>query len=170
MLIALYFKYFGLLKMLKTAVFAVFITIGISFVASAQDYKKNHVFLELGGTSFAGSVNYERYFFKEDISIRAGLGRMNGRFTTLLGMNCYPKAKNGKGRWHFGVNSVVGVSPRTGGVFQPWELNDLTLFPQPSIGRRWVSKEQVTFQITLMPQIGCCFILPYAGVSFGKQF
>jgi hypothetical protein len=153
----------------------VFIFLLLSTTAFSQnDFKRNYLYLEAGGTGLFGSVNYERQLTKEPgIGFRIGLGfyTENALYMTIpAGINfIFPLKKD---------NSFIEA-----GLGIAWAKIDGKLFMKenntngdnftsvlPSVYYRKHLKNNVMLKAGVTPVFNKYTVFPWIGFALGKSF
>lgn len=157
------------MKRIYTSLVLLLILLSVA-VAQSQDYKMNHVFVELGGNGKVASFNYERFLYKNDVSLRVGYGMATQEYATLLAsLNYYLKTKSECRFWQVGLGGTFSNADLTDVVGnQPQQASYKYILP--TVGHKWNTENRFTFQVTLSPFVGEGYVFPWGGLSFGKQF
>jgi hypothetical protein len=147
-----------------------------AIVLSGQTtFKKNDVYLEIGGNGLFASANYERQLTKQPgPGIRLGIGvySENGIYLTLpAGIDYLFNLKADKSfidagmgiTWTFIDAKFFGKSK---------SLSGNNFFPDfiPSIGYRQHTANNIMWRVSLAPVINKYGFVPWLGLSFGKRF
>lgn len=141
-------------------------------------FKKNSIFLEVGGNGLFTSINYDRQITnKPGLGIRLGVGFYSTnpfQITIPIGINYLYEIKNNKSFMEFGLGTT-------------WTRADVELYvlaehrdPNyknthfinfiPSMGYRRHTKNFFMWRLSLTPVVNQYGFLPYFGISFGKLF
>lgn len=155
---------------IKISILGFLFLVFFSTRTNGQEYKMNHASLELAGVGKNASLNYERFLFKNDLSISLGYGLIALNDATInASLNYYFKSKSEGRFWQVGL----------GGTYSNEDLTDVVgnqrpepyyLYLVPKLGHRWKTKKNYTFQLSLTPFIRKDEVFPWGGISFGKQF
>lgn len=147
-------------------------------VFGQKDFRKNTLYLELGGNGLIGSINYERQVFKKPgLGIHAGLGfygRGKRYLTVPIGVNYLIGIKSKHNFLMVGMGAtytkaevlLYAVLKRPSGYVQTNFWNFI-----PSIGYRGVTNFGLMFQAKISPVYNHDGdFLPYMGIGLGYSF
>jgi len=143
-----------------------FTSIFITSLMAQNAFKKNDIYLEIGGNGIVTSLNYERQLSKQP-----GLGfRMGAGIVPMVGVsfpsgiNYLIKTKNENSfiETGFGVTYLISDEKKSDNIER---INFV-----PSVGYRRHSKKNNLFRINLTPIFNNAFVFPLVGLSFGKRF
>jgi hypothetical protein len=162
----------------------------ISLQDKNRNINRNNVYLELGGTGYYYSVNYELLIVKS--SATALFGRIGLEYLPIrdadrmvhfpLAANLLLGKKRSKLEIGFGALFRLDFSPNNIGGEGYYLTNPPTrIFMAPALGWRWNSKpneygEQFMIRATFTPLLGMNvfsstpFFVPWAGISFGRTW
>ena len=137
-------------------------------------FKKNSIYLEAAGNGIFASVNYERQLTKEPgLGVRVGVGFYTDYafyLTIPFGINYLFELKKNKSF----IDAGVGVTfARIDG-----DLSGSSENPNgdhfgnfiPSLGYRHHTEKNLLWRISLTPVINNYGLVPWLGISIGKQF
>lgn len=151
--------------------------LAISLVANCcygqTTFKRNDIYLEVGGNGLSASVNYERQLTRQPgLGLRVGLGYYPEKafyLTAPIGVNYLFKLKKDRSFIEVGLGATLtrtevhlfGGSKNSSG--------DPFVNFVPSIGYRRHTNKNVMWRISLTPIANQYGVLPWLGLSIGKR-
>ncbi len=162
----------------NTTRFLLFMLFCFSTMATTaqSSFKKNDVYIELGGNSLFTAINYERQLGKQPgFGIRAGVGiyGINSPYYVFpLGVNYLFKLKTNNLFLELGAGAslckadvmLYAVAKRLQEVDPP-----LVKFV-PSLALRGHSQKNMMYRFSIAPVYTTVGMLPFFGISVGKRF
>ncbi|RYD82529.1 MAG: hypothetical protein EOP53_03480 [Sphingobacteriales bacterium] len=159
---------------MKTLITLFLITVGLGCFAQ-QTFKKNDLYLEAGGASLFGGLNYERQLTKEPgLAARIGIGFYTEKafyLSTPIGLHyLFPLNKN-KGTF-IDAGIATTFTWHDAKLFNKTNNNADMDFVNvvPGIGYRKHSLNNVMWRISFSPIINKNVFFPWLGFSVGKRF
>ncbi|MFD2162501.1 hypothetical protein ACFSJU_08855 [Paradesertivirga mongoliensis] len=158
-------------------VLALFLGIALNTNVFGQDaFKKNEVFLELGGNGLLASLNYGRQLTnKPGLGFRAGVGTYGtGTFLTIpVGVNYLVRLIKdhtfldvGFGVTYTKADFRVGIIDYTEGT----EPGHQSLNYIPGIGLRTYTSKNFIWRLNIVAIKNQHGFMGYPGIGFGKKF
>lgn len=147
----------------------------VTTIAFTQDqFKKNTIYLEVGGNGLFGSINYERQFTKEPgfgASVGIGFYTEDAFYLTIpVGLNYLFKLKNNTSFIDAGLGTTwARVNAKIFGDAPAFSKGHFANFI-PSVGYRKQASKNLMSRFSLTPVINNYGFVPWAGISFGKSF
>lgn len=166
--------------MYHSALIPVFILLVFSIfeVKGQDDFKRNTVFGELGGSSFLVSINFDKRFSKspEGFGVRVGAGYMAWQDTKIYNFPIlvnYLTGKNGK-YFELGIGPTIGYAQERQEPMDP-DLSFepyLTLYGSINIGYRYQPVNGgFNFRAGISPILNFDNVIPFwPYLSFGYSF
>lgn len=159
---------------MRKQILIIFALFAITLSFGQNNFKKNNIYLEVGGNGLFGSINYERQLTKQPgIGARIGVSFYSENtfyLTVPVGINYLFKLKNDKSF----IDAGLGV---------PWARIDGKLFSDsknsngehfvnfiPSIGYRRHASKYLIWRISVTPVANKYGLTPWIGASVGKRF
>jgi hypothetical protein len=138
--------------------------------SKAQKLARNHVFIEVGGAAGLASINYERFVYEEQFSLRFGYGLASKGYAALHGsVNYYLKTKSKNRFWQLGLGTTFS-NTNLQNVTGNREFEPNYVYIVPIVGHKWRSARDCTFQLNFSPFVREDQVLPWGGITIGKQF
>lgn len=137
-------------------------------------YKRNDIYLEVGGNGLFASVNYERQLTKQPgLGFRIGVGiySENAFYMTIpAGINYLFKLKNDKSFIEAGLGTTW--TRIDGKLFKASKNSNGDHFVSfvPDIGYRIHTNKNIMWRISASPIINKFGLVPWLGFSVGKRF
>lgn len=152
--------------MTKKMLFLALFTSILSNALPGQNlFKKNDIYLELGGNGILASINYERQLTNNPgIGIRLGVGFIPLAVNIPLSINYLIKINK---ETSF-IDAGMGVTYLIAKKGNPRNLTQLNFVP--SFGYRHHTKKNGMLRINFTPLVNKDFTYPSIGISFGKRF
>ncbi|MBK6936777.1 MAG: hypothetical protein IPH18_07705 [Chitinophagaceae bacterium] len=146
----------------------------ITVMNAQQPFKRNTLFIELGGNGLMASVNYEREIIKgTGIRFQAGTGFYGSDLTVPVGLNYLINMGKSKSWLELGTGATytkADVHLYAIADYRKLHINKQYWNLIPSIGVRSVTKENFVYRIRFTPVINHIGFIPFIGFSFGKCF
>jgi hypothetical protein len=171
----------NLSPMKRSLLFLIFISfyfeVSCQEISREAEFRRNEIFLELGGNGLLGSINYERQFTnKPGLGMRVGAGvyGTDTHLTVPLGLNYlirFFKSRSfvdlGLGVTYIKYNvQLYALAKREEGYV---EKNQYFYFI-PSAGLKVCSSKNYVFRLYATPVWTTLGPLPFVGLGFGKRF
>lgn len=155
---------------MKYFVAVFFILSCMNFSFGQKSFKQNDIYLEAGGNSFWGAINYERQLSKSPgFGLRVGLGfYTEDKFylTLPVGVHYLIKLNNKASFIDLGFGATFARSNET--KFEEDENHFIGFVP--SIGYRKHIGDKIMFRLSFTPVFNKSSFVPWLGISFGKRF
>ncbi|MBC7936067.1 MAG: hypothetical protein H7Y86_12010 [Rhizobacter sp.] len=159
---------------MKTLITILLFIISIN-CAAQQTFKRNDIYLEAGGASLFGGVNYERQLSKTTgLAARIGIGfYMEKSFYLSLpvGLHYLFKLNEHKGTF-IDAGLTTTFTWEDGKIFNKGEnYGDMDFVNVvPSVGYRKHTAKNLMWRISFSPIINKYVFFPWVGFSVGKKF
>jgi hypothetical protein len=157
----------------KTLLLLLPITVHAFSLKAQNDFKKNDVYLEAGGSGFFGSINYERQLTnKPGLGLRWGVGFYTDQAYYLaipIGFNYLFPLRNKHSFMEVGLGTTWSTDETFIDEKQTWEKKTLGTFI-PSLAYRRHTKHSLMWRIAATPLINKFGVYPWLGFSLGKRF
>ncbi|MES2829840.1 MAG: hypothetical protein V4687_16905 [Bacteroidota bacterium] len=149
--------------------------------AFGQDiFKKNEIFLELGGNGLLGSVNYSRQLTnKPALELRVGLGAYGSDpktyVTVPVALNYIINVGGKHGFLNVGIGGTYTKADVRLGILIDYAEGYEKTRSQPvnmvaNVGYRYYTSGDFSFRVNFTPVINRHGLLPLLGLSVGKRF
>ena len=165
-------KFFYLLLLCFT------VTSGFSQEINRDDeFRRNEVFIELGGNGLLGSLNYERQLFKKPgfgFRVGAGIYGTDPHLTIPVGINYlsrFFKSRSfidlGLGVTYTDYNVRLFVIEKRDAEYVQ---KDQSFYLIPSLGLKACTSKNFAWRMYITPVLSHSDLLPYIGFGLGKRF
>ena len=143
-----------------------------------ENFKKNNLFLEIGGNGLFTSINYERQLTKNPgLGLRLGIGyykRNPFNLTIPMGVDYLLNIYKNKTFLDLGLGITYTKADVKLYVMvdykDPNYVNENYLNIIPSLGFRFHTEKNIMWRISLTPVINHIGFIPFLGLSIGKLF